>query len=199
MLNSALEKLIFEQRFSGNKRTALYQTGYPQFFDSFTTQCNTITLMYGLIGPKLVQERRRNLNRLTHEVNYVLQYWMDNINVHHTTQKFWDTRYSTALDWVDQDLMYTNHRFCRQGINEPDRGNPDTWFFHLRIPRPADSVSAENNNTAAAIVEFNRIFTWEGVDATAAPMWVTKTFHPTSAGFRETKNLIMFKCTTMML
>ncbi len=199
VLNSALEKLTFEQRSSRNKRTALYQTGYPQFFDSFTTQCNTITLMYGLIGPKLVQELRRNLNRLTHEVNYVLQYWMDNINVHHTTQKFWDTRYSTALDWVDQDLMYTNHRFCRQGVNEPDRGNPDTWFFHLRIPRPADSVSAENNNTAmdnntaAAIVEFNRTFTWEGVDATVAPMWVTKTFHPTSAGFRETKNLIMFK------
>lgn len=82
---------------------------------------------------------------------------------------------------------------------EPDRGNPDTWFFHLRIPRAADSASAENNNTAmdnhtaAAVVEFNMTFTWEGVGATTAPMWVTKTFHPISAGFRETKNLMMFK------
>jgi len=31
VLNSALEKLSFEQRSSGNKCTALYQTGYPQF------------------------------------------------------------------------------------------------------------------------------------------------------------------------
>lgn len=92
-----------------------------------------------------------------------------------------------------------NHRFYRQGVNEPDRGNPDTCFFHLRIPRPADSVSVENNNTAmnnntaAAVVEFNRTFTWEGVNVTAAPMWATKTFHSTSASSRETKNLIMFK------
>ena len=193
VLNKALEKLAFERRWVSRKRTALYQTGYPQFFDSFTTQCNTVTFLYGLAGPKMTQELRRNLNRLTHEVNYVLQYWMDNLNVHHTTQRIGDVRYSTAFDWVDQDLMYTDHRFCRSNVREPDRKNPATWFFHLRFPAPADSASATDNTVAANIDEFNRTFTWEGVSANTAPMWVTKTFHPTSAGFRETKNLMMFK------
>ena len=193
VLSKALEKLTFERRWASHKRTALYQTGYPQFFDSFTTQCNTITFLYGWAGPKLTQELRRNLNRLTHEVNYVLQYWMDNLNVHHTTQSPGDVRYSTAFDWVDQDLMYTDHRFCRRDVREPDRTNTATWFFHLRLPAPADSASATDNSVAAGIEEFNRTFTWNGAGANTAPMWVTKTFHPTSAGFRETKNLMMFK------
>ena len=198
VLNSALEKLNYEQRDSSAKRTVLYQTGYPQFFDSFTTQCDSVTFMWGFIGPKMTRELRREMNRLTHELNYVLQYWMDNINVHHTTQADWDTRYSTALDWADQDLVYKDHRFCRQGVLEPSRGNPDTWFFHLRLPATADSSNAggngtgAQNNTNAALAQFENTFTWEGQSATR-PTWVTKTFHPTSAGFRETKNFMWSK------
>lgn len=137
VVSSALEKLRYERRWS--KRTALYQTGYPQFFDSFTTQCDTVGFSL-FAGPKITQELRRKLNRLTHEVNYVLQYWMDNINVRHTTERDLNSDYATALDWVDTDLGYTDHRFCRPQVTEPDRTNPDTWFFHANIPLLSDSA-----------------------------------------------------------
>ncbi|KAL2036528.1 hypothetical protein N7G274_010713 [Stereocaulon virgatum] len=108
-------------------------------------------------------------------------------------------RYFTALDWLDTDILYTYHRFFRKNVIEPNRKDPNTWFFHLRIPGLVEETGAENNNTGmgnvtvAGIAESNCTFTWEGVGGRGAPTWVTKTFHRTSAGHRETKNAMMWK------
>jgi len=57
---------------------------------------------------------------------------------------FWITHMNQQydnLDWpnnpspiyfVDQDTEYTGHRFCKNGVTEPDTTHPDTWFFHMK-------------------------------------------------------------------
>lgn len=56
----------------------------------------------------MTQDLRTSLNRLTHEVNYVIAYWLDVYNVGYTfpsDHKTSNTRYGTAIDIVDVDLL----------------------------------------------------------------------------------------------
>lgn len=39
---------------------------------------------------------------------------------------------TSPIYFVDQDAEYTGHRFCREGVNEPDTENVDTWFFNTK-------------------------------------------------------------------
>lgn len=74
-----LQELINRMRWSERRsewNTAIFQTGYSQFFDVYTTQCDNTGFLPGGFGAKLTQERRAELNRLGHELNWVLQYWV---------------------------------------------------------------------------------------------------------------------------
>lgn len=81
---SVLQELITRMRWSERNlrwNTAIFQTGYSQFFDVYTTQCDNTGFLPGGFGPKLTQERRAELNRLGHELNWVLQYWVSSRRV----------------------------------------------------------------------------------------------------------------------
>ena len=83
-----------------------------------------------LSGPIIAYDLRTKLNRLTHEVDYLMQYWIHTLNMDFAENKSGLMRYGAALDTFNQDKLYTGYRFCRDGVNELARDHPDTWFFH---------------------------------------------------------------------
>jgi hypothetical protein len=106
------------------RRTALYQTSYPPFFDSWTEQCNNAKFFGTILGKKVTIELRDKLNLLGQELNYVISSWIDQHNYIATAvEPGWAS--GDAVDFVkfaDQDDRYSGtggHRFCRDGIHEP--------------------------------------------------------------------------------
>lgn len=73
LMNQILARLNWQGQLERGRNvvTAIFQTGYSQFFESDTTQCNGASFwpLIGPAGPKVSQDTRIKLNRLTHEVN----------------------------------------------------------------------------------------------------------------------------------
>ncbi|KAF2250273.1 carbohydrate esterase family 3 protein, partial [Trematosphaeria pertusa] len=178
-------------------KTAIYQIGYSQFFNAYTIQCDKAGFIWGSRGPPMTRARRKDLNRLTHAVNYVLQYKIAVQNVQYTTgsdrPQFGGLGMITAIEYVDVDVGYNRHRFCREGVRELDFRNPNTWFFHLNIGKRQDPEVLEGKNDEEianmAIEELNKY--GDDVDA-QRPLWMTKAFHPTPAGMLRTKEVILY-------
>jgi len=94
--------------------------------------------------------------------------------------------------------LYLTVRYCRKGVKEPDRKDPDIWFYHAPII-PILDAQQEENVTDADMTDF----TWrpgrEGepiVDvnnpqAIATEEEMTRTFHPKSDGFAAEKDAIL--------
>ncbi|KAL9618252.1 MAG: hypothetical protein Q9160_007022 [Pyrenula sp. 1 TL-2023] len=188
-----LENMQYRRRASvRDKRTAIYVTSYPQFFDAYTTQCNDVNflpIVPAPIGaPKLTQDLRASLNRLTHEVNYVIAYWLDVYNVGYTVPRDnnINLRYGTAIDIVDVDPIYDQHRFCRDGVTEPDRRVTDTWFFHYSLPGTLDAGTYSDQSLDN---DFKEMTDPKIAESTR----VIRTFHPKSAGHQATRDLMIFK------
>ena len=59
--------------------TIVYQTAYPSFFESYTTQCNDKRLV-PVVPAYLTQELRSALNQLTQEMNVLLAYYAAQFN-----------------------------------------------------------------------------------------------------------------------
>ncbi|ORY07658.1 hypothetical protein BCR34DRAFT_631030 [Clohesyomyces aquaticus] len=163
--------------------TLLYQQGYLQFFEETTDQCDGATFIKGVKKPKITRALRQSMNKLTHQLNYLVHYW------------------------VDSDWRYNNHRFCRPGVKEP-KNDPETWFFHLpwvlRIDENDEegilqsldhNASISDDNTANAIMDD---FTWtpelqDDPNKRSDSAWLTKTFHPKPDGFASSANFDLFK------
>jgi len=88
-------------------------------------QQNRLSPIFG--GPALTQSLRSNLNQLGQELNTLLAYYIANINQQQRGNR--DT-WADFMVFADQGERYAGHRFCRDGVTEPDRNNPDTWFFN---------------------------------------------------------------------
>lgn len=189
---------IYENLEWRNRRTqytAVYQTGYAQFFDAYTNLCNDksfIPILHN--GPNMTRELRSKLNNLVHQSNYVLQYYINWLNLdYYRDRPTGRTRYTPFVDFVDFDIVYNAHRFCREGVDEPERRNPDTWFFHFAngffVQEPSNS-SNSHALTSNASAEANgnnqtaQLPPWE---------WIVKTFHPKSAGHQASKDLLYLK------
>jgi len=72
--------------------------------------------MPGLQTPLVTTELRESLNFFSQQLNYILAYWIDQVN------------------HPDQDERYTGHRFRRSGAVEGATNsvdNPDSWFYPL--------------------------------------------------------------------
>jgi hypothetical protein len=111
----------FESIFENAPNTKLFVTGYPQFFNDQTTQCNGITFMGSCSAKHLVlpltQARRTVINGLTLLLNQVLQTAISS------------SAHSSQIAYVDTDPFFEGHRFCEEGVDEPSYNNPDIWFF----------------------------------------------------------------------
>ncbi|KAH7371744.1 hypothetical protein BKA66DRAFT_514077 [Pyrenochaeta sp. MPI-SDFR-AT-0127] len=177
----------------GSSHTAIYQTSYSQFFDSYTDQCDSTSFyVVDFIGPKITKDLRIKLNRLTHEVNYVISYYADLLNVDYSHAVGNPSLFSAAVSFVDVDISYNGHRFCRQGVQEPEHHNPDTHFFNLNLLASTDGKTVTVSDTNMPIPHENATAAWidanygDGVHASWA--WVMKTFHPTPAGCNSGKS-----------
>ena len=122
---------------AGNK-FKLYVTGYGQFFNDKTTACNDVTFAR-TANPKpdhrphitMTTELRSDFNAMSLGLNAAVQK-----AVAQNTQN--------GVKYIDIDAPLDGHRFCEDGIQEPDQKNPNLWFWHYPYNQ-ADSAENEPN------------------------------------------------------
>ncbi len=118
-----LDKLAFEiLQKAGAPQFKLYWTGYAHFWNQDTTQCDDVTWSYWTRDnpPKLTQDLRRQLNDLTSQLNGAIKDAVDRANSN-------DPR--KPVVYVDYTNSFSTHRYCEDGVTEPDPNRADTWFF----------------------------------------------------------------------
>lgn len=128
----------------------VYVTGYAQFFNEQTTQCNHISFRPSWVRRAkqyLTIERRQRLNLIARELNLALKTAVMTASVGAPNRVF----------FVDYDAQFNGHRFCDR--DEPNPGDPDTWFltygsdeaaigdFLNSIPRIHSLLSGQSNDT----------------------------------------------------
>ena len=133
-------------------------TGYTRFFNDETEACDDASFgvwwdsMGGWIeGPKLTRELRGELNELVRGVNDKLRGVVEGVNrMFGVGSDDGDgrKRRRKKVVFVDYDEMFEGHRFCEEGIQEPDYGRNDTWFF---LPGGVDA-SGRNETSMARMM-----------------------------------------------
>ncbi|KAK0630715.1 WD40-repeat-containing domain protein [Bombardia bombarda] len=113
-------------------------TGYARFFDAETAQCDDASLGVWWGGPKLTRQTRRRMNELVLAVNDKLRRTVEEVNRRFATE--------AKVLFADYDGAFEGHRFCEEGVREPDYGREDTWFF---LPGGGDNVRKESGNGTA--------------------------------------------------
>lgn len=112
----------------------LYVTGYGQFFNNDTTLCNNVTFARkanpkpdGKAHQNMTQEIRQEFNRMSLGLNTAIQ-------------KAVAQHVQDGVMYIDIDSALTGHRFCEEGVNEPDQTNSNLWLWHYPYNQP-DSIS----------------------------------------------------------
>ncbi len=111
-------------------------TGYAQFFNADTTLCDDCSFGVWWHGPKLKRRLRRRMNKMVLAVNDKIRRSVDSINA-----EFWETK----VLFVDYDALFEGHRFCEEGVQEPDYLRQDTWFFLIGGSDNADDSGQEGD------------------------------------------------------
>lgn len=147
----------------------LYLTSYPRFWNENTTQCNSVSFNYWS-GPDtsytMTQERRAAMNRLTLKLNSQLA----------SVVKTFNTNSYPNVHIIDIDTPFQGHRFCEDGITEPQQpsqDNSNTWIFQYNTPVGSiDQTTAGNGgaNTDGANY-FQELKTALGGGTTVNPLY----------------------------
>ena len=156
---------VIQQSFSwflrtGPIRTAIYQTSYPPFFETWDEQCDNVGFNLLGTGKKLTKALRTRLNVLTQELNVALAHWIDEKNYLFSSVVAGPAGISLTK-FANQDERYNMHRFCRAGVIEPDRNNDKTWFFNLGSNRDNGPGVSQSNEPTIQAREFASVY---GVD-----------------------------------
>lgn len=111
----------------GNENSSqffVYVTGYGQFFNEETTACNDVTFARkanphddGQPHTRLTTELRADFNAMSRLLNEAIK-------------KACSLADPRKARYVDIDAMLDGHRFCEDGVSEPDQENANTYFFH---------------------------------------------------------------------
>lgn len=170
--------------------TGVYHNGYIQFFDTYTDQCDHASFIPWLPnGPPMKKETRQMLNHLVHQSNYVLEYyalWNNMMITQELPAEQRLSRQAPFVNFVDVDITYNGHRFCTEGVKEPDRHEKKIWFFHLLNGwAKSDEDHDKRQDTPPRGGDPDH-------DATT-PEFLAQTFHPKTAGFRASKDLLYLK------
>jgi len=113
--NEVLTRIVKEKMgyHSSVSRTLLYQTSYSQFFDDWTDDCDNRKLHWWVNAKKMKKPLREEFNHMVHQLNEILQYWMDIRNTE-WTRSGWipggPSQFFTGVDWIDVDWKFNNHR-----------------------------------------------------------------------------------------
>ncbi|KXJ97688.1 SGNH hydrolase-type esterase domain-containing protein [Microdochium bolleyi] len=119
-LGVAVTEILDRARWEKKPWFLITMTGYARFFDAETEACDDMSLGVWWNGPKLTRELRASMNALVLAVNGKIRETVAGINRRFATRK---------VVFVDYDDLFEGHRFCEQGVSEPDYERDDTWFF----------------------------------------------------------------------
>ncbi|KAI0180856.1 SGNH hydrolase [Hypoxylon sp. FL1284] len=139
-------EILDAARWEKRPRFVVAVTGYARFFDEETPACDDMSLgvwWSGQPGPKLTRELRARMNAMVRAVNAKIRATVDAVNAGFTSDK---------LLFVDYDAAFDGHRFCEDGVAEPDYDRDDTWFFLVggRDNARNGTAAAELGDKAAA-------------------------------------------------
>ncbi|EPE10129.1 esterase family protein [Ophiostoma piceae UAMH 11346] len=136
-LTLILLQLLNRVRWEKHPRFRIVLTGYARFFNSETDICDTCSMSvwwhYGnATGTPtnatdttyLTKGLRRRMNDLVTRTNDKLQKVVDNVNQHYA-----GAANVPRILFVNYDAAFDGHRFCEDGVMEPDYKRNDTWFF----------------------------------------------------------------------
>lgn len=136
----------------------LYVTGYAQFFNDKTDQCDNVT--FSRLDPTnfLTKDLRKQLNEMILMINEVIKAV---------------TQVHGAV-YVDIDRVFRGHRFCEDGVLEPAPERSDTWFFTVGTQNLSLVDQSGFDRSEPPIQNNARYSLTEIPDM--------KTFHPTGLG-----------------
>lgn len=160
----------------------VYVTGYAQFFNAETTQCDTVTFTLPSLKSNLTQDKRRKMNQLALALNDALRAAVNTFPAQFVT-------------YIDYDTQYTGHRFCDR--EEPSPDNPDTWFFHRNTRTDAALQALLNNMTLPdPSMQSDLIAAFDtaaggGKEKQVAGSDLYRAFHPTPRGQQAIRDLLI--------
>jgi hypothetical protein len=181
-------------------------TGFVRFWNSETHQCDEVSWNYWQEskpqtkphagGELMTKERRRKMNDWIAQVNDMIG------SVVNQYREEGDKR----VHFVNYDMDFEGHRFCESGVTEPQRGDEvrkDTYLFQYENSRddlwgiddknsavgPAVDwmtwiVDAHTDNAGLRVSEYyaNQAVRFDTQYHEFLPIFMSKIFHPTSAG-----------------
>lgn len=171
-----IESSCFVERFAEMVKLALRRmkpsgrllvTGYATFFNEDTTACDGVT--FSITNPEqlLTRRFRREVNELVRMLNQVIGAAVE----------------ASGAEYVDIDSIFQGHRFCEDGVHEPDDSRSDTWFFNLKYDQ-VDAVEFELSQDYSSQEVFSAGFGQWYTD-------VVKVFHPTKEGHGGIRDAIL--------
>jgi hypothetical protein len=112
----------------------LYVTGFPQFFDTTTTDCDKVTFARtanpkddGLEHTRMTQAQRKEFNDMSVQLNKAIE---DAVS----------RNKDQGAKWIPIDGEMNGHRFCEHGVQEPKQDNPNLWLWHYPYNEPSDGT-----------------------------------------------------------
>ena len=130
---SALTEIISK---NGEKGFKIYMTGYVTFFNETTSLCESSS--FRIYNPHydsthkeegqpfLTMALRKKLNDVVMALNAMLNRITDSVNSNYADAQ--------KVVFVDPNPAYAGHRWCEEGVYEPDNDRLDTWLFLSSSP-----------------------------------------------------------------
>lgn len=121
---------------NGNEAFKIYVTGYVAFFNDLTSLCDNSSFRlynphYDNSGkekgqPFLTRALRKQLNDIVMALNAMLSRVVESVNIPYTK--------SQKVVFIDPNPAYKGHRWCEEGVYEPENDRLDTWLFLSSSP-----------------------------------------------------------------
>lgn len=121
---------------NGNEAFRIYMTGYVTFFNELTPLCDNSSFRlynphYDNSGkergqPFLTRALRKQLNDVVIALNAMLIHVVESIDTCYTK--------SPKVVFIDPNPAYKGHRWCEEGVYEPENDRLDTWLFLSSSP-----------------------------------------------------------------
>ncbi|KAI1144587.1 SGNH hydrolase [Hypoxylon sp. FL0543] len=118
-------EILDKARWEKKPRFRITVTGYARFFNDATDACDDMSFGVWWNGPKLKKDLRMKMNAMVRTVNAKIRKTVELVNSRFVKDK---------VIFVDYDEEFEGHRFCEEGVQEPDYGRADTWFFLVGGP-----------------------------------------------------------------
>ncbi|KAL9123848.1 MAG: hypothetical protein Q9217_006763 [Psora testacea] len=133
----------------GGDKFKLYVTGYGQFFNDKTPACDEVTFAR-TANPKddgkkhtmMTTELRKDFNAMSRGLNDAIEKAV----AEHTDK---------GVKFIDIDKALDGHRFCEEGVNEPDQKNPELWIWHYPYKEKDDGADENGKDFSKVISAAN--------------------------------------------